>query len=48
VTEQLEKWPEDSVRMREWVSVEQAQDVLKDTWMKDILYEAVSRGVFFS
>ena len=47
VTEQSEKWAEDSIRVREWVSIERAKDVLKQKWMKDILDEAAIRGLFF-
>jgi len=46
VTEQREKWAEDSIRVREWVSIERAKDVLKQKWMVDVLDEAARRGLF--
>ncbi|CAI9785481.1 unnamed protein product [Fraxinus pennsylvanica] len=43
VTEQLDLWPEKSVRLREWMAVAKAREVCKQLWMNEALDILVNR-----
>ncbi|KAE8021949.1 hypothetical protein FH972_007796 [Carpinus fangiana] len=43
VREQLDFWPEQKLRQRKWMSVQEAREVCEHWWMKDALDKFVSR-----
>ncbi|OIT23008.1 PREDICTED: nudix hydrolase 18, mitochondrial-like [Nicotiana attenuata] len=43
VTEQLSLWPEQNLRRRAWMSVEEASEVCQQWWMKEALERLVKR-----
>ncbi|KAK4800660.1 hypothetical protein SAY86_021147 [Trapa natans] len=43
VKEQLEFWPEKTVRQRRWVSAQEAKDICQQWWMKEALDVLISR-----
>ncbi|CAA2954801.1 nudix hydrolase 17, mitochondrial-like [Olea europaea subsp. europaea] len=43
VTEQLDQWPEKSMRSREWMTVAKAREVCKQQWMNEALEIFVDR-----
>ncbi|KAL3501966.1 hypothetical protein ACH5RR_036415 [Cinchona calisaya] len=43
VTEQLDLWPEQNVRKRVWMTVDEARQVCKHWWMKEALDRLINR-----
>ncbi|KAK9115131.1 hypothetical protein Syun_021928 [Stephania yunnanensis] len=43
VKEQLDSWPEESLRSRKWMNVEDAREVCQHSWMKEALDVLVHR-----
>lgn len=43
VTEELELWPEQHLRQRMWMKVDEAREACRDWWMKEALDVLVHR-----
>ncbi|KAJ8770478.1 hypothetical protein K2173_017969 [Erythroxylum novogranatense] len=39
VKEELESWPEQSMRQRSWLTIREAQECCRNKWMRDALVE---------